>query len=66
VFCIEYENNVGITLMFLIVAEKSRTFSHLPHSADEQACRSWEGAQPASWPKLASGNIHTMDIMLSL
>ena len=33
-------------MMFLIVAEKSRTFSHLPYSASEQACRSWEGAQP--------------------
>jgi len=37
-----------ITLLF---------FSSLSYSAHEQVCRSWEGAQPASQPKLASGNI---------
>jgi len=28
-----------------------------PVSANEQVCRSWEGAQPGSQPKLANGNI---------
>ena len=46
-----------ITLTFSVVAKKLRTFSSLPYSANEQACRSWEGAQPGSQPKLASGNI---------
>jgi len=43
--------------MFSVVAMKSRTFSSLPYSADEQLCRSWEGAEPGSQSKLASGNI---------
>ena len=42
--------------MFLLVAGKSRDFSGLLCSANEQVCRSWEGAQPGSQPKLASGN----------
>jgi len=46
-----------ITLMVLVVSKKSRTFSSLPCSANEQVCRSWEGAQPGSQPKLASGKI---------
>jgi len=45
-----------ITLMFLVVAKKSRTFSSLSYSAHEQVCRSWEGAQPGREPKLANGN----------
>jgi len=43
--------------MFLIVAKKSRTFSCLPCSADEQVHKSWEGAQPDKQPKLVNGNI---------
>ena len=43
--------------MFSVVAKKSRTFSSLPCSAIEQVCRSWEGAEPGSQPKLANGNI---------
>jgi len=46
-----------ITLIFLAVAGKSRTFSSFSYSANEQVCRSWEAAQPASQPKLASGII---------
>jgi len=46
-----------IKLVFLDVAEKSRTFSSFPYSANEQVCRSWEGAQPGREPKLADGNI---------
>jgi len=34
-----------ITLMFSVVAMKSRTFSSFSYSADEQVCRSCEGAQ---------------------
>jgi len=43
--------------MFSVVAMKCRTFPSLPCSADEQVCRSWEGAEPGSQPKLASRNI---------
>jgi len=43
--------------MFLVVAKKSRTFFSFPYAAKEQVCRSWEGAQPGSQPKLASRNI---------
>jgi len=46
-----------ITLMFLVVAKKSRTFFGFPCSAHEQVCRSWAGAQPGSESQLASGNI---------
>jgi len=46
-----------ITLMSLVVAKKSRTFFSLPRSTNEQVSRSWEGVQPGSQPKLASGNI---------
>jgi len=46
-----------ITLMFLVVPKKSRTIFSFPCSANEQACRSWGGAQPGSQPKLTSGNI---------
>jgi len=45
------------TLMVLVVAMKSRTFSSFLYSANEQVCRSWEGAEPGSQPKLARGNI---------
>ena len=40
--------------MFSVVAVKSRTSSSLPCSANEQTCRSQEGAQPGSQPRLAS------------
>jgi len=46
-----------ITLVFSVAAMKSRTFFSFPYSASEQVCRSWEGVQPDSWLKLASGNI---------
>jgi len=46
-----------ITLIFLVVAKKSKTFFSLPYSATVQVCRRWEGARPGSQPKLASGNI---------
>jgi len=43
--------------MFSVVAMKSRTFSSFSYSANEQVCRSWEGAEPDSPPKLANGII---------
>jgi len=55
-----------ITLMFSVVAMKSRAFSSFSYSADERVCRSWEGAQPdrqLSWPVEI---FHTISIMLSL
>jgi len=55
-----------ITLMVLVVAKKSSTFYSLLCSANEQVCRSWEGAEPGSQPKLASGKFYTIDVMLSL
>jgi len=48
---------MSITLMFSVVAMKPRTFSSFPYSANEQAWRSWEGAQPGSQHRLPSGNI---------
>jgi len=33
-----------ITLMLLVFAMKSRTFSSFSYSANQQLCRSWEGA----------------------
>jgi len=44
-----------IALMFLVVAKISKTFSSFPYLANEQVGRSWEGPQPGSQPKLASG-----------
>jgi len=46
-----------VTPMFSVVAMKSRTFSSVPCSAPEQACGSWEGAQPGSQPRLAEGDV---------
>jgi len=43
--------------MFSVVAKKSTTFSSLLCLSSEEVCGSWEGAQPGSQPKLASGNI---------
>ena len=40
--------------MFLVVAKKTKTFSRVSCSANEQMCRSWEGKQPHSSPKLAN------------
>jgi len=57
VLWIQYEKNVDNTLMFLAVAKKSKTFFSFPCLANKQVCRSWEGAQPGSQPKLADGNI---------
>ena len=51
---------VLITLMFLVAAMKSRISSSFSYSGNEQVCRSWEGAQPGSEPKLANGNIPWM------
>jgi len=46
---------VLIRVVVLVVPKKSRTFSSLPCSADEQVCQSWEGAEPDSETKLANG-----------
>ena len=46
-----------VTLMFSCVAKKSRTFFSFSCSANEQLCRSWEGAHTDRQPKLANGNI---------
>jgi len=43
--------------MFLVVANKSRTFPSFSYSANEWVYRSWERAQPGSQLKLANGNI---------
>jgi len=55
-----------ITLMFSVVAMKLRTFSSLPYSANEQVCRSWEGASPSASPGWPMEIFHTIDVMLSL
>jgi len=62
---LDLAKNVDNTLMFSVVAVKSRAFFSFPCSADEQVCRSWEGAEPESQPKLASGTFYTIDVMLS-
>jgi len=54
-----------VTLMFSVVAVKSRT-SQFSYSADEQVCRSWEGAHPASQPRWPTEIFQTVDVMLSL
>jgi len=46
-----------ITLMFVVVAMPSRTFSSFSYSANQPVFKIWEGAQLGSWPKLATGNI---------
>ena len=45
-----------ITLMFSTVTRKSKTFFSFSCSANEQVCRSWEGARPGSQPEVATGN----------
>jgi len=54
-----------LTLMFLVVAKKSRTFFSFPYSANKEVYKSWEDSQAASpnWPMEVFHNIH---IMLSL
>jgi len=47
-FWIQYEKNVDNTMMFLVVAKKSRTFFSFLCLANEQVYKSWEGAQPDS------------------
>jgi len=49
--------SILIIWMLLVIAMKSRTSSSLACLADEWVCRSWEGAEPGSEPKLANGNI---------
>jgi len=55
-----------ITLMLSVVAMKSRTFSSFPYSTDEQACRSWEGAQPDRQPSWPEEIFRAVDVRLSL
>ena len=55
-----------ITLLFSDVAMKSRTFPSFSYPANEQVCRSWEGAWPAREPSWPVEIFHTMDIVLSL
>jgi len=54
-----------ITLMVLVVAKNSRTFSSLPYSANQQVCRSWEGAQPGRQPSWTMKIFRTIDVTLS-
>jgi len=41
---IYHEKDVDNTLIFSVVAKKSKTFFSFPCLANEQVCRSWEGA----------------------
>jgi len=43
--------------MVLVIAMKLRATSSFPCSAKERVCRSWEGAQPGSSPKLDNRNV---------
>jgi len=55
-----------ITLVFLVVAKKSKTFISFLCSGDEQAYRTREGAQPDREPSWPVEIFHTIDIMLIL
>jgi len=55
-----------ITLTFLVVAMKSRTFSSFSYSADDQVCRSWEGALTDRQPGWLVDMFHSIDVMLSM
>jgi len=55
-----------ITLMFSVIAKKSRTFCSFSYSAHERLCRSWEGAQPGREPGWPMEIFHTINITLSL
>jgi len=55
-----------ITLMFSVIAVKSRTASSFSYSANEQVCRSWEGIYPDRQPTWPMEIFHIIDIMLSL
>jgi len=55
-----------ITLVFSIVAMKSRTFPSFSYPANEQVCRSWEGAWPDREPSWPVEIFQMIDIMLNL
>jgi len=55
-----------ITLVILVVPMKSRTFSSFSYSANEQVCRSWEGAQPDREPSWPMEIFYTIGVMVSL
>jgi len=55
-----------ITLMLSVVAKKSRTFSSLPCSANEEVCRSWREHSQAATPSWLMKIFHSMNVMLSL
>jgi len=49
-----------ITLMFLVVAMKSKTFSSFSYLANEQVCGSREGAQTDRQPSWPMEIFHTL------
>ena len=55
-----------VTLLFSVLARKSRTLFSLPCPASEQVCRSREGAEPAASPSGATEIFHIIGITLSL
>jgi len=55
-----------ITLMFSVAAVESRTFYSLLCLANEQVCRSWEGAQPDREPSWPMEIFHTINVVLCL
>jgi len=55
-----------ITLMFSVVATKSRTLSSSLYSANEQVSRSWEGTQPSRLPNWPMDIFRTIDVTVSL
>jgi len=61
VLWIWYEENADNTSVF----SYQGLFSSFSYSANEQMCRSWEGAQPDKWPSWAMEIFHTMEVMLS-
>jgi len=54
-----------VTLMFSVVAMKSRTFSIVSHTALEQVCRAGREHSQADSPSWSVEIFHTIDLMLS-
>ena len=64
--CFGFSRRMMITLMFSVVATKSRTLSSSLYSANEQVSRSWEGTQPSRLPNWPMDIFRTIDVTVSL
>jgi len=55
-----------ITVMFSVIAKKSRTFSSCSYSANEQCAEAGREHSQADSPSWPTEIFHTIDVMLSL